>query len=72
MATYTFLGECPASMKPVFIESYGPNDKLRLVVETTSYAKKSGIYSATRDNISKPIVIDWGDGTVEQVNGDVS
>jgi len=48
MATYTFLGECPASMKPVFIDSYRPNDKLRLVVETEGYddRKKSGIYSA--------------------------
>ena len=72
MATYTFLGECPASMKPVFIESYGPNDKLKLVVETTTDHKKSGIYSAQRDDTSKPIVIDWGDGTIEQINGDVS
>jgi hypothetical protein len=48
------------------------NDKLRLVVDTTSNCKKSGIYSAERDDTSKPIVIDWGDGTVEQVNGDVS
>ena len=48
------------------------NDKLRLVVETTADYKKSGIYSATRDDTSKPVVIDWGDGTVEQVNGNVS
>lgn len=49
------------------------NDKLQLVVETTSGSKKSGIYSAERDDTSKPITIDWGDGTeVEQVNGDVS
>jgi len=33
---------------------------------------KSGIYSAERDDTTKPIVIDWGDGTVEQANGDVS
>lgn len=48
------------------------NDKLKLVVETTSDYKKSGIYSAERDDASKPIVIDWGDGTVERVNGDVN
>ena len=55
------------------IDAYKPvNDKLRLVVETTSSYKKSGIYSAARDDTSKPVVIDWGDGTVEQVNGDVS
>ena len=48
------------------------NDKLRLVIETTADYKKSGIYSAERDDTSKPVVIDWGDGTVEQVNGDVS
>ena len=48
------------------------NDQMRLVVETTADYKKSGIYSATRDDTSKPVVIDWGDGTVEQVNGNVS
>lgn len=48
------------------------NDKLRLVVEIYSSYNKSGIYSATRNDTTKPIVIDWGDGTVEQVNGDVS
>ena len=41
-------------------------------VQATFDYNKSGIYSAERDDISKPIVIDWGDGTVEQVNGDVS
>ena len=45
---------------------------LCVIVETTDYHKKTGIYSAQRDDTSKPIVIDWGDGTVEQVNGDVS
>jgi len=62
-------------VKQSIIDTYGPkpaNDKLRLVVETTSDYKKTGIYSAQRDDTSKPVVIDWGDGTVEQVNGDVS
>lgn len=48
------------------------NDKLRLVVETTADYKKSGIYSAERDDTTKPIVIDWGDGTVENISGDIS
>lgn len=75
MATYIFNGECPSGMKQAFIDAYKfvpANDKLRLVVETTANYNKSGIYSATRDDTSKPVVIDWGDGTVEQVNGDVS
>ena len=73
MATYIFNGECQSDIKQAFIDAYKPaNDKLRLVVETTSDYKKSGIYSAKRDDTSKPIVINWGDGTVEQVNGDVS
>ena len=41
-------------------------------IETTALYKKSGIYLAERDDTSKPIVIDWGDGTVEEVNGNVS
>lgn len=48
------------------------NDTLRLVIMTDDYNKKSGIYSAERDDTSKPVVIDWGDGTVEQINLDVS
>ena len=48
------------------------NDKLKLVVETTVDYKKTGIYSAERDDASKPIIIDWGDGTVEQIDGDIS
>ena len=73
MATYIFNGECPSGIKQAFIDAYKPvNDKLKLVVETTSSYKKSGIYSAQRDDTSKPIVIDWGDGTVEQVTGDIS
>lgn len=36
------------------------------------FYNKTGIFLAQRDDESKPVVIDWGDGTVEQVNGDVS
>jgi len=47
MATYIFNGECPSGIKQAFIDAYKPvNDKLKLVVETTSSYKKSGIYSA--------------------------
>lgn len=65
-----FNGECNISIKQAFIDAYGlqpSNDKLRLVVETIADYNymKSGIYSAERDDTSKPIVIDWGDGTVE-------
>ena len=74
MATYMFSGEPTADIKQSMIADYKltVNDKLRLVVETTSSYKKSGIYSAERDDTGKSVVIDWGDGTVEQVNGDVS
>ena len=62
------------------------HDKLRFVVETTSDSQlmsngllmagngytKTGIYSATRDDAEKPVVIDWGDGVVEQIDGDIS
>lgn len=41
-------------------------------VETTDEYKKVGIYLAQRDDSTKPILIDWGDSTVEQVDGDVS
>lgn len=61
-----------ANRQCMWIKKTDRNDKLRLVVETTSNYKKSGIYSAERDDISKPVVIDWGDGTVENVNGDIS
>ena len=73
MAIETYIGFPPPPIRE-WIEEHQvfPNDKLRLVVETTADYKKSGIYSAERDDTSKPIVIDWGDGTVEQVNGDIS
>lgn len=70
MVTYIFNGECPSGIKQAFIDTYLP--KLELVVETTADYKKSGIYWAERNHASMPIVINWGDGTVEQVDGDVS
>ena len=68
MATYIFNGECPSGIKQAFIDTY--LQKLELVVETTADYKKSGIYWAERNHASMPIVIDWGDGTVEQIDGE--
>lgn len=65
----TFLGEPNAKIKQAMLNRY---NRLKLIVETTDEYKKSGIYSAERDDTSKPVVIDWGDETVEQVNGDIS
>lgn len=69
-----FLGTPPPTISEWIIEHspYVPHDKLKFAVKTNADYKKSGIYSATRDDISKPIVIDWGDGTVEQVDGEIS
>lgn len=40
------------------------------VTPDASYPK-TGIYSATRDDSTKPIVIDWGDGKNDVVEGDI-
>lgn len=47
------------------------NDKLRLVVETTSSYKKSGIYHADVNDVSEDIIIDWGDGIIETHPGEI-
>lgn len=68
-----FLGEPPANIKSYIIEHYYvPDPDTYFTVQTTSSYKKAGIYSAERDDTTKPVVIDWGDGTVEEVDGDVS
>jgi hypothetical protein len=71
-----FLGEPPARIKKWIDEHYspgpGPDPDTHFTVQTTSDYKKSGIWSAERDDTTKPVVIDWGDGTVEEVDGDVS
>lgn len=41
------------------------------VVTTSSY-KKAGIYSATRYNTLSSVFVDWGDGTMDEVNGNIS
>ena len=39
---------------------------------TTSNYKNTGIYSANRYSSSDPIVVDWGDGTIDVVYGNIS
>ena len=39
---------------------------------TTSEYKNTGIYDATRASASNPIAIDWGDGNIDFVNGNIS
>lgn len=39
---------------------------------TTSSYKKTGIYSATRYNSTSAVYVDWGDGTMDEVNGNIS
>lgn len=41
------------------------------VVTTSSY-KNTGIYTASRYNVYEPVYIDWGDGAVEKVDGNIS
>ena len=41
-------------------------------MQTTSLYKKTGIYSATRYSSTSPVVVDWGDGNIETVEGNVS
>lgn len=48
------------------------DDYTEYVVQTTSSYKKTGIYSATRYSSSFPIVVDWGDGNVEAIEGNIS
>lgn len=40
------------------------------VAPTASYPK-TGIYSATREDTTKPVIVDWGDGTISAVDGDI-
>lgn len=48
------------------------DDYTEYVVQTTSSYKKTGIYSATRYSSSSPIIVDWGDGNVEAIEGNIS
>ena len=46
-------------------------DKTVFKVQTTNVYTKAGIASAKQNDISKPISIDWGDGTSESIYGDI-
>lgn len=48
------------------------DDYTEYVVQTTSSYKKTGIYSATRYSSASAIVVDWGDGNVEAIEGNIS
>lgn len=48
------------------------DDYTEYVVQTTSSYKKTGIYSATRYSSASPVVVDWGDGNVEAIEGNIS
>lgn len=74
MGIQIFAGMPPKKINDWIVEHYVPAEDpdTHFTVQTTSNYKKSGIYSAQRDDVTKPVVIDWGDGTVEQVDGDVS
>ena len=41
-------------------------------MKTTSSYKKTGIYSATRYSSASPVIVDWGDGNVEAIEGNIS
>lgn len=41
-------------------------------MQTTSSYKKTGIYSATRYSAASPVVVDWDDGNVEGIDGNIS
>ena len=48
------------------------DDYTEYVVQTTSSYKKTGIYSATRYSSASAVVVDWDDGNVETVDGNIS
>ena len=72
MATDIFIGRPSPKVTQWIIDNYYHEDRLKLIVQTSGEYMKSGIYEATRDDASKPVTIDWGDGIIEQVDGDVS
>lgn len=48
------------------------NDCTEYVVQTTSSYKKTGIYAANRYSSTSAVYIDWGDGSVEKIDGNIS
>ena len=71
MGTQIFLGKPPANIEQ-WIKANFQSDQTIYKVQTTSTYKNTGIYSAERNKASKPVKIDWGDGTVETVDGNIS
>ena len=72
--TYIFSGKPSQYVQNWLIDSIQPiiNYQVRIIVETTDSHYKLGIYLASRKDSTKPIVIDWGDGNVEEINDNVS
>ena len=48
------------------------DDCTKYVVQTTSSYKKTGIYAANRYSSTSAVYIDWGDGSVEKIDGNIS
>ena len=70
MAIYIFNGECAADVKQAFVDTYKPvlqHDKLRLVFRTTENYDTANVI-LSRYDLSQPITIDWGDGSIQQTD----
>ena len=48
------------------------SDYTEYVAVATSSYKKTGIYSATRYSSASVITVDWGDGNLDEVDGNIS
>ena len=48
------------------------DDRTEYVVQTTSSYKNTGIYAANRYSTTSAVYVDWGDGSVEKVDGNIS
>ena len=48
------------------------SDGTEYVAVATSSYKKTGIYSATRYNAASAVYVDWGDGSMDEVDGNIS
>ena len=43
--------------------------KIKFEPTSSVYSREGGVYTAHKGNESEPIVIDWGDGNVQSVDG---
>lgn len=48
------------------------SDCTEYIAQVTASYKKTGIYSATRYSSTSAIYVDWGDGSVEKIDGSIS